>query len=254
MKIEVIALRLLVAFLLGGVIGYERETKKHAAGLRTHILVSMGSALIMIISVGAFSEYSQNGDPARLASQVVSGIGFIGAGTIFKEGSTVRGLTTAASLWVSAGIGLAVGVGYYFAAIFVAALSLYSLSLLNSLEKRIPEWRRRTNKVIYLYCNDRKGLIGEIEDILAEYGLEIKKYSVTLADPTKKRDTEVRKDYTKVIRLVVPIKEELNEREVLEKILHVSGVAALFWKELQMTTQDYEIETEEDAQAMYEED
>ena len=108
-------LRLIVATLFGGLIGLERESHKRPAGFRTHILVCIGSALVMMISQYAFLEFSGKlgYDPGRIAAQVISGIGFLGAGTILREGSTIKGLTTAASLWVVAGIGLAVGTGFY---------------------------------------------------------------------------------------------------------------------------------------------
>ncbi|NLN06375.1 MAG: MgtC/SapB family protein, partial [Firmicutes bacterium] len=100
-------LRLFVSVLLGGLVGLERERHNRPAGLRTHILVCLGSALIMIVSFAGFSgTFGFSGDPARIAAQVVSGIGFLGAGTILRQGGFVRGLTTAASLWVVAAVGL----------------------------------------------------------------------------------------------------------------------------------------------------
>lgn len=107
--IEII-IRLVLSSVLGGLIGIEREVNNRPAGLRTHVLVTVGSALIMLISIDGFSNLPNRlGDPARLAAQVVSGIGFLGAGTIMRTGNNINGLTTAASLWVSAGLGLAVG-------------------------------------------------------------------------------------------------------------------------------------------------
>ncbi len=107
-QMEIIT-RLVLAAVIGGLIGIEREFKNRPAGLRTHVLVSLGSALIMLISIDGFTNIvNQTGDPARLAAQVVSGIGFLGAGTIMRTENSINGLTTAASLWVAAGIGLAV--------------------------------------------------------------------------------------------------------------------------------------------------
>ena len=105
--------RLIISFALGGIIGFERQQRGKTAGLRTHILVSLGSCLVAILSVNLYTSVQglTNADPARLAAQVVSGIGFLGAGAIMKEGPTVKGLTTAASLWVVASVGLAVGLG-----------------------------------------------------------------------------------------------------------------------------------------------
>jgi len=133
-------LRLLLSVLLGGLIGYERERKNHAAGLKTHTLVSLGSCLIMVLSIYGFSEfvgqYGVNRDPARLAAQAITGIGFLGAGTILFTGKSIKGLTTAASLWVVMAIGLAVGAGFYVGASFTVFLALAVLWGLNVIEKR----------------------------------------------------------------------------------------------------------------------
>lgn len=133
--IEVV--RLSVAAFLGGVVGLERQQRHKSAGLRTHILVSLGSCLIMLISYKLYAGVQglTNADPARLAAQVVSGIGFLGAGTIMKEGLTIKGLTTAASLWVVAGVGLAVGAGYYVGAVATTVLSVLALTFLPRFER-----------------------------------------------------------------------------------------------------------------------
>lgn len=130
-------MRLSVAAFLGGVVGLERQQRHKSAGLRTHILVSLGSCLIMLISYKLYAGVQglTNADPARLAAQVVSGIGFLGAGTIMKEGLTIKGLTTAASLWVVAGVGLAVGAGYYVGAVATTVLSVLALTFLPRFER-----------------------------------------------------------------------------------------------------------------------
>lgn len=129
--------RLLLATILGGVIGFERESRGRAAGFRTHILVCLGSALIMMISIYIFELYKGIGapDPGRIAAQVVTGIGFLGAGTILRAGATVRGLTTAASLWSVAGIGLAVGCGFYFASLVATILVFVTLVIFSKMEE-----------------------------------------------------------------------------------------------------------------------
>src|SRR6266542_2054899 len=106
-----VAARLLVAALLGAAIGYEREVHDHPAGMRTHLLVALGSALFTVVSIFGFASGAGQGpvDPSRVAAQIVTGIGFLGAGAIIKYGTSVRGLTTAASLWTTAGIGMAAG-------------------------------------------------------------------------------------------------------------------------------------------------
>src|SRR3989338_5303831 len=117
-----ILLRLMLAVILGGLVGLERELHDKAAGFRTHILVCIGSCLMMLTSMHIFDMYKGHTsvDPARIAAQVVTGVGFLGAGTIIMYGATVRGLTTAASLWTIAGVGLGVGSGFYSAAIFTS--------------------------------------------------------------------------------------------------------------------------------------
>ena len=128
----VLFLHMLVAFVLGAVVGWERSRRFKEAGVRTHILVCCGAALFMIVSKYGFADLAQAGDgalgvmksadPARIAAQVVSGISFLGAGVIFKNGGTIKGLSTAAGLWVTAGIGLAAGAGLYLLALFVTVL------------------------------------------------------------------------------------------------------------------------------------
>ncbi|OIO32796.1 MAG: hypothetical protein AUJ70_04820 [Candidatus Omnitrophica bacterium CG1_02_40_15] len=128
--------RLFLAAALGGIIGFEREKhSKRVAGFRTHILVSMGSSLIMLISMYIFEIYAGKApvDPARIAAGVVTGIGFLGAGTIIRSGESVKGLTTAASLWTVSGIGLAIGCGFYIAGWATAIIALVTLYLLRKI-------------------------------------------------------------------------------------------------------------------------
>lgn len=132
-----IIIRLVMAVALGGFIGLERERlhigyRTYSAGFRTHIIVCLGSAVCMVVSLGMHEQFK--GDAARIAAQVVSGIGFLGAGAILREGLLVRGLTTAASLWVVASVGLAVGAGYYLIATFGTLLVLFSLVILGTIE------------------------------------------------------------------------------------------------------------------------
>ena len=128
--------RLLLTLVLSGLIGLERQVHRRDAGLRTHILVALGSCLIMLTSLYVFDIYKAQVslDPARIAAGVVTGIGFLGAGTIIRESDGVRGLTTAASLWVAAGIGLAVGVGFNKIAIYTTVLVLIVLHFLRYVE------------------------------------------------------------------------------------------------------------------------
>jgi putative Mg2+ transporter-C (MgtC) family protein len=138
-------LRLAVAGGLGAAVGFERELRDREAGIRTHLLVSLGSALFTIVSAFGFHEFLTNGgsivraDPTRIAAQIVTGIGFLGAGAIIREGLSVRGLTTAATLWVVAAIGMASGAGYYGPAVATTALTIFALWPLRLIAHRMIE-------------------------------------------------------------------------------------------------------------------
>lgn len=129
--------KLVVSALLGGAIGFERKQKGQIAGSRTFALISMGAALAMLVSNAIpqfFTHLPNGGDPARIAAQVISGIGFLGAGAIIQTKASVRGLTTAAGIWVSAGLGLAVGIGLYVVAFIAMILILITLVVINNIE------------------------------------------------------------------------------------------------------------------------
>ena len=137
-----LALRVLVALLLGLCIGAEREWRGHPAGLRTMALISAGSC--MFTGLGLIPDFPRTVDPTRIAAQIVTGVGFLGAGSILRQGELVRGLTTAASIWVAASLGMAVGFGYYGLAIFVTVIVVLVLLVLKPLEERI--FRRRGHR------------------------------------------------------------------------------------------------------------
>lgn len=130
-------LRLLLSLLCGALIGLERERGHRPAGLRTHMLVCVGACLVMVTSFWAVEKYGLSGDPLRMSAQVISGIGFLGAGTIIKAGRDIRGLTTAACLWIVACIGLAIGVGYYVGGLAVTGLILLTLHIFKIAERKI---------------------------------------------------------------------------------------------------------------------
>ncbi len=167
-----IALRLFVALLLGGVIGIEREYRSKEAGFRTHFLVALGSALFCIVSQYGFGVDLK--DSSRVAAQVVSGIGFLGAGTIIFQKNVVRGLTTAAGLWVTAAIGLACGTGMYLAAAIATALVLFGLEVLNSF---IPTFGTTTVQFTFTSTKREsvKRVIGQIKnDCIELYSYELR--------------------------------------------------------------------------------
>ncbi|GAA0434098.1 hypothetical protein GCM10008983_08360 [Lentibacillus halophilus] len=156
-----IMIRIVIALILSGLIGFERELKNHSAGFRTHILVGVGACLMMVLSLYGFEwmidAYDNiRFDPARIPSYVISGIGFLGAGTIIVNGMTIRGLTTAASIWTVAGLGLVVGAGMYASAVFTTVIILLSLVFLNNFEKVF-----------------KKGKSSYVVEIIAMPGLEL---------------------------------------------------------------------------------
>lgn len=170
-------LRLVLSAILGGLIGYERQYKHKSAGLRTNILVSVGSCLIMLLSIRLYStvEGRTNADPARLAAQVVSGIGFLGAGAIIKEGVNIIGLTTAACIWVVSGVGLAVGAGYYMGAAVTSLIVFLVLTTLSHTDKWI---RFYDNIVLSIITEDKPGQVLKIYRCLQANHIAIKSVQV----------------------------------------------------------------------------
>jgi putative Mg2+ transporter-C (MgtC) family protein len=166
------AARLLVAAALGALVGAEREIHGHPAGIRTHMLVALGSGVFTVMSIHGFGQGPGAGiDPTRIAAQIVSGIGFLGAGAILKDGVVIRGLTTAASLWATAAVGLAAGAGEYVIAVVSGAIILVSLWPINALAERLhgsssPEVQLRL-------AMDRIDRIGDVSAILASRKVSI---------------------------------------------------------------------------------
>lgn len=195
-------LRLLVAGILGAIIGLDREYRAKEAGYRTHFLVSLGSALIMIVSQYGFQEIIKENsvtlDPSRVAAQVVSGIGFIGAGTIIFQKQIVRGLTTAAGIWATAGIGLAVGAGMYVIGIAAMVLTLIGLEVLSYLFKSIG-----MKSSMITFSTDNKQVLKGVADrfnskdyLIVSYQMDTQKhgsigtYQVTMIIKSKRNNDE----------------------------------------------------------------
>ena len=161
------ALRLVIAAVLGGIVGIERGSGDRPAGFRTHILVCVGSTLFMLVSIYGFDDIGTTGfenrrDSARIAAQVVSGIGFLGAGTILHEGLTIRGLTTAASLWIVSAIGLAVGSGMYLIGTLATVITMITLVTFHSWEKHFAGSSRSERRFIRVTINNRPGAITDV--------------------------------------------------------------------------------------------
>lgn len=169
-----LALRLIIAAALGAAVGAEREIHGHPAGIRTHMLVSLGSALFTVMSIHGFvTDGAATGaiDPTRIAAQIVSGIGFLGAGAILKDGVVIRGLTTAASLWATSAVGMAAGAGEHIVALVGAAIILTSLWPINALAERLrgthlPELQLRLSL-------ERVEALGDISTVLSNAKLDI---------------------------------------------------------------------------------
>jgi putative Mg2+ transporter-C (MgtC) family protein len=169
------ALRLFAAALLGGLVGIDRELRERSAGLRTHALVATGAALFMLVSAYGFIGVGQGEDPGRLAAQVVSGIGFLGAGTIIFRKDAVRGLTTAASVWTVAGLGLACGLGHYALAGIATVVTLLILAGLRPLEERIGTKHR---PVLRLKVNPSQVQVSTIMDKLDRAGARVERFQI----------------------------------------------------------------------------
>jgi putative Mg2+ transporter-C (MgtC) family protein len=171
-----LAIRLIGAAVLGAAIGIEREIHSHPAGTRTHLLVSVGSALFTEISIYGFTGITNAGqlapvDPSRVAAQIVTGIGFLGAGAILKYGTSVRGLTTAASLWVTAAIGMALGAGVWVVGLVTALIVILSLGPLRALVRRVNRTRGQTIEM-HLAAS-RLGALGDVSALLRQRRVEI---------------------------------------------------------------------------------
>lgn len=217
-------LRLVLAVLLSGIIGMEREALNKSAGFRTHILVGIGACLMMIISLsmpfirmpGDFGATGSNSDPARIAAQVVSGIGFLGAGAIMSSSGKVRGLTTAASLWAVAGIGLCVGAGLYVTAIGASVLTFATLSLFARVENRIQK-----NRIIRMeiYMVDEPCAVGKVFEVFNDLDIQVK-------DTALVEDNKIGHDVIKLdLLLKIPYNIEAEKiKTALEKITEVYDI------------------------------
>lgn len=216
MLIYEIIFKLALAGILGGLIGLERESLSRPAGLRTYTLVCVGSALAMIVSIDIYLQYYQtvNADPGRIAAQVISGIGFLGAGTIMREGASVQGLTTAAGLWVVACIGLAVGAGLYVPAIATTILILFVLIYFIKFEARFTG--RREYKGIVLVVEDKPGQVGIIGSILGDLCVLIKNIQLT----------QVEDNYLE-IEVLLQIPAGLSVEQVIEELSNVKGLRSI---------------------------
>ena len=218
---EEVTLRLFLAAVLGGAVGMDRQRYEWAAGLRTHMLVCLGSALIMIVSAYGFSDILTVNhvslDPSRVAAQVVSGIGFLGAGTIlFLKHEVVKGLTTAAGLWTVAGIGLAIGGGLYFAAAAATILVLIILILIKPYKKKLIVERRQTE--IQLRMNKNQVSLSQLENMLSTSDIS---YNHLKFNNTKEDNiyaVEIRLNKTVSNKIILQFIETLNKTNGVNEV------------------------------------
>lgn len=214
-----VCLRLVLSCIMGGIIGYERQMRHKSAGLRTNMLVALGACLIMLLSQALYDnvEGKTNADPARLAAQVVSGIGFLGAGAIMKEGLTVTGLTTAATLWVVAGVGLAVGAGFYLGAgvtTGVVFLILWNLS-------RLDMWVDHDRILaLSIYTLDRPGQIMRISACIEDLHLRARGVKVK----TDEDEAEMGGERRVYLNFEVYNSESLRRAFIIDALRQVDGV------------------------------
>ena len=196
MDVFLVATRLILAAILGAVIGIEREIKNRAAGFRTHIIVSVGACLIMLIGIDGSGKFSSDTsrDTARIAGQVISGIGFLGAGTILQKKNAVTGLTTAATLWLSAAIGLAVGIGYYEGAIIATVICLVTLISLNKISDLINKKTIKSYSMIFDTYNFNQDSFYEFT---SKEGVEIRKLDIIDEEMDDKSMIEVTFSFNK---------------------------------------------------------
>lgn len=216
--------RLLLASTLAGVLGIERERSGRPAGVRTHVLVAVGTCLFMVLSELMYTKYSAltgesilRVDPARLAAQVISGLGFICGGVLVKEGASVRGLTTAACLWVAAAIGMSVGSGWYFPAIAAMVVSLASLRLLRFLE---PIINRERYLHLVVHCELERCESEKLMEVFFERNLRI----VDIGQEVDVEKNDIKFD------LVVTNHNKRIGAELTERILKLDGIRKIRYK------------------------
>jgi putative Mg2+ transporter-C (MgtC) family protein len=213
-----IVLRLLLAATLGGLVGFERQRNNQPAGLRTHIILVVGATLAMTLSINLAMEFRPqvpNGDPARLAAQVISGIGFLGVGAIIRYGANIKGLTTATSMWSMAVVGLVVGAGYYLVAAFTTGLLLITLILINFFEKRYI--KPVITSQLTISAVDKRDLLDKMRKVIEKHA-------------TVSSGIRIHKDlYHKRVKFVMTFK--MKEGEVIDEMLvdltEIEGIRAI---------------------------
>ena len=208
---------ILIAAALGSLIGLEREIHGQPAGLRTHMILAVGASLAAILSI-SYSQFLSNpqlpSDPGRIVAQVVSGVGFLGAGAIMKMGVTVKGLTTASSLWTTAIVGIACGSKYYDIAGFTTVLVLMILTVMNYLEGiLLTSYKAHTLKTT---LTDRPGIINDLRENLGEYKIKVVSLNASMPDrETLKLEMVIRKPSEIGMDKVINIVSSMDEAQTM---------------------------------------
>jgi putative Mg2+ transporter-C (MgtC) family protein len=207
----------LLAALLGGVIGLEREIHGRPAGIRTYLILSLGTALLMVLSEYLLVAYHDKfpglaqGDPGRIAGQAITGIGFLGAGVIIRYKDSIRGLTTAACVWLVCSVGLAVGAGFYLVGVAVTLMTLLALIGLKAAERRMKkDWFEELEVV----SADLPGQVGRMEGLIRQHGFHV----ISIGMKRNAEKNELAATFQLRVRAVQP------QREILQDLLELEGV------------------------------
>ena len=211
-----VALRILAAVMIGGLLGIERGMKNRAAGLRTYMLVCVGACLIMLTNQFIFQTYG-TGDPVRMGAQVVSGIGFLGAGTIIvTHRSQIKGLTTAAGLWSAAGVGLALGIGFYEAALAGAFAIFFVMTMLQKMDNKM----HRSTKVIEIYVELKR------EYPLGDFLQDIRNMDIEVRDTMREQDIDSN-DGIRAYFTTLKLQKRQNHLEIIDQIRVLPGIICI---------------------------
>lgn len=211
-----ILIKIIVSIILGGLIGLERERRNRPAGLRTHILVSLGSCLFTISSIEFSKIYGGGVDPSRVAANIVTGVGFLGAGTIMKEGLTIKGLTTAATIWLSSAIGLTCGIGFYIPAILTTLLAFLVLIFVRVYELERLRKNESNIRTFNVRVTDKPGQLGKIGTIFGKYGIHIKNVKF------ERDEKSLNIEFVVSVPQNIEIKDVCNELSLEDFVIEVS--------------------------------
>jgi len=213
LSVKQIIFRLSLSIILSSLIGIERESIKRPAGFRTHVLVCVSSTLVMLTSIYIFNiyKYETTIQPDRLGAQIISGIGFLGAGTIIRQGNSVKGLTTAAGLWAVACIGIAIGTGFYLGAIITTFLVLFTLLAFGKVEKHIKN--KRNYATLRIVSTNKPGQLGKICANIGEVGASITNIELDSED-----------EEIVIVNMILSLPNPSKKFDIIQKIKEEEGI------------------------------